>query len=338
MLDVHLEVILHVLADAGEVVHHVDAERGELGRVADARELEELRRVEGSATADDLSTDRALHLSAPSGRVIDADRARALENDLRRERARPDIEVGPAHHGVQVRARRAQAPAASDVAVEAGEALLAVSVDVLGELVAGLLHGIEERAEERIRGRAALELQRAGTAAELVRTGEAGLHALEVREAVRVRPVGHAGVSRPALVVERVAALEDHAVDAARTAEQLAARVVDATTLHVGLGLRFVLPVVEAITDRERQRCRHVDEHVEAVVGPAGLEHQDARRGILAQAVGEHTPGGSAAGDDEVVLRHPAVTSTMPSTPTRWRRPTSAQPRPSSYRPRSCTS
>ena len=145
MLDVHLEVILHVLADAGEVVHHVDAERGELGRVADARELEELRRVEGSATADDLSTDRALHLSAPSGRVIDADRARALENDLRRERARPDIEVGPAHHGVQVRARRAQAPAASDVAVEAGEALLAVSVDVIGELVAGLLSSPEER-------------------------------------------------------------------------------------------------------------------------------------------------------------------------------------------------
>ena len=43
VLDVDLEVVLQVLADAGQVVHDLDAERRELGRVADAGELEQLR-------------------------------------------------------------------------------------------------------------------------------------------------------------------------------------------------------------------------------------------------------------------------------------------------------
>src|SRR5205823_14405262 len=67
------------------------------------------------------------------------------------------------------------------------------------------------------------------------------------------------GLGRPLLVVERVAALEDHAVDRARAAEHLAARVVDAAAVHVRLGLGLVLPVVEAAADRERQRGRHVE-------------------------------------------------------------------------------
>src|SRR5207253_7975572 len=42
------------------------------------------------------------------------------------------------------------------------EPLLPVPVHVLGQFVTGLLHGLEERSEERARGRTALEHQRAG--------------------------------------------------------------------------------------------------------------------------------------------------------------------------------
>ena len=269
--------------------------------------------------------------------------ARVPSNTIRVVSARVcTSRLGRRHHGVQVRAGRAQAPTAADVAVEAGEALLAVPVDVVGELVAGLLHRREERSEQRVGRGPALEHERPAAAAELVGAGEARLHALEVREAVRVRPRLHARIGGPALVVERVAALEDHPVDAARAAEHLAARVVDPPAVHVRLGLRLVLPVVEPPADRERQRRRHVDEHVPLVVGPAGLEHEHARRGILAQPVGEHAAGGTAADDDEVVLRHTlrcgsVVTTATPARPSGWRRPTSA-PRPrSSCRRRSCT-
>ena len=171
-----------------------------------------------------------------------------------------------------------------DVPIERREALLAVAVHVLGSGVARLLDGLEERVEERARGRAALQDERPVVAAIRVvgRGPEGGLEPLEVRQAVGVVPVGHARDRCPALVVERVAALEDHPVDRGRAAEHLAAGVVDAPAVHVGLGLRPVGPVVQRAADRERQRGGHVQEDVEPPVGPARLEDEDARRGILA--------------------------------------------------------
>ena len=182
------------------------------------------------------------------------------------------------HDRVQVRARCAEPPAVVDVAVEGGEALLLEAVDVVRERVSRLLHRLEERLEQRARGGAALEHERAVAAAELVGAGEAALHPLEVREAVRVVPAAHPRVGAPALVVERVAALEDHPVDARRAAEHLAAGVVDPPPVHERLRLRLVLPVVEPVADRRREPGRHVDEDVPLVVGPPRLEHEHRGR------------------------------------------------------------
>ena len=174
-----------------------------------------------------------------------------------------------------------------DVAVERREALLAVAVDVLGQRVAGLLDALEERGEERVRRRAALQDQGAVVAAPRIvgRGRERGLHPLEVRQAVGVVPGRHARIGGPALVVERVAALEDLAVDAAAPAEDLAPGVVDPPAVHERLGLRLVLPVVEPASDREGERRRHVDERVDAPVGAAGLEHEHAGRWIRRQPI-----------------------------------------------------
>ena len=113
------------------------------------------------------------------------------------ERAASHLEVRAPQDRVQVRARRAEAPAAVDVAVEGREALLPVPVDVVRERVARLLHRVEERVEERARRRAALEHERTVAAAPLVGAREAGLHPLEVRQAVRVVPRLHARVGAP---------------------------------------------------------------------------------------------------------------------------------------------
>ena len=55
VLDVDLEVVLQVLADARQVVDDVDAERLELAGVADPGELEQLRRVDRAAAEDHLA-------------------------------------------------------------------------------------------------------------------------------------------------------------------------------------------------------------------------------------------------------------------------------------------
>ena len=135
----------------------------------------------------------------------------------------------------------------------------------------------------------------------VVADGEAALHLLEVRQAVRVAPGLHARIGCPPLVIERVAALEDHPVDAARAAEHLATSVIHPAAVHERLRFAFVLPVVEPTADREHQRRRHVDEHVPPRVRAAGFEHQDARAGVGAEPVGQRRAG-RATTDDHVVV------------------------------------
>src|SRR5437016_5464111 len=108
---------------------------------------------------------------------------------------------------MQVRACRAQSASPVDRAVEFREAFLLVAVHVRRQLVARLQDGPKEGAEEGRGRRTALEHDRPIAAAPFVGAGEARLHPLEVRETARVIPLLEAGLVRPALVVERVAAL-----------------------------------------------------------------------------------------------------------------------------------
>ncbi|MEH3076731.1 MAG: hypothetical protein PGN11_08605 [Quadrisphaera sp.] len=147
MLDVHLQVVLEVLADAGQVDGAADAEGGEVGGVTDARELQQLGRAERPAAQDHLTgVDAALELAA--AQVVHAHRAGALHADAGHRGQRVHGEVLAVHHRVQVGAGGAEALAVAHVPVEGREALLAVAVDVVGERVPGLLHGFEERAEQ----------------------------------------------------------------------------------------------------------------------------------------------------------------------------------------------
>ena len=277
MLHVDLEMVLEVLAHAGQVADHIDAQGTQLARRAHTRELQELRRVDRPTAEDDL-----IGLGRPGAparaRVFDSDRPRTVEQHPRGQRERLHGEVGAVHHGVQVSPRGGQAPAVVHVAIEGGKALLPVAVDVRGQRMAGLLHGGEERVEQRAPSGTALEHERAVVAAEGIvgLRGQAVLHALEVGQAMGVVPRLHPLARGPALVVERVPALEDHAVDAARSAQHLSARVVDTAPAHVWLGLRSVLPVVEAVADGEGQCRGHVDEHVPRPVRAPRLEDQDA--------------------------------------------------------------
>ena len=317
VLDVDLEVVLEVLADAGELVDHGYAERLQVLGVADARELHQLGGVDRAAAEDHLAgLHRAVRPAA--AQVVDTGGPLAVEADLGDHRERLDAEVGAVHHRVQVGAGGGEPAAVVDVAVEAREALLAVAVDVVGQRVAGLLGGLEERPEQRVGRRPALEDERPAAAAPGVGLAppvdEQGLHPLEVGQAVQVVPVLHPLVAGPALVVHRVAALEDHPVDRAGPAEHLAAGVVDPAAVHLGLRLGLVLPVVEPAADRERQRGRHVDERVDAEVGATGLEHQHARRRVGGEPVGQRTAGRPAPDDDVVpVVPLPAHASPPPS-------------------------
>ena len=301
VLDVDLEVVLQVLADALEVVDDIDSERTQIPGVSDARELEELRRVDRAAAKDDLVRMNRLAVD------VNANGFRPVEHDTIDERLAAHLEVRTAQDRMQVRTCGAQPAAAVDRPIELRKALLALSVHVARQLVARLLHGLEERAEERRRRRTSLEHDRPVATAVLVCSRETVLHPLEVGQAVRVVPVLETGLRRPALVVERVAALEDHPVDRARPAEDLAASVIHATAVHVRFGLGLVHPVVALVSDRERECGRHVDEYIPEVVHPPGFQHEHVGGRIRAQPVRQRAPGRATAHDD-VVVRQESTT------------------------------
>ncbi len=94
-------MVLQVLADARPVGDDIDAERAQFRRRTDARELQELRRIDRPAAKNDLAP-RANLMLASIAPVLDADGAAPLEGDLRRERVRDDLEVAAFHRRAKI--------------------------------------------------------------------------------------------------------------------------------------------------------------------------------------------------------------------------------------------
>ena len=301
VLDVDLQMILHILAHAGQVLDHGNVQRLQVGGRAHAGQLQQLGRVDRAAAADHPPGADRLRAPAPAC-DFHAHRACAVEENARDQHLGAQVEIGTVHDRVQIRTRRAQPSPAMHVAVEGGKAFLTIAVDVVGERVARFLHGGEECVEKRTGRGAAFQHQGTVVAAKVVAAGQTRLHALEVGQAVGVVPCRHAGVGGPACVVQRIAALEDHAVDAAGAAQHLAAPVKDAPVVHVWLRLGCVAPVVARVADGHGQPRGHVDEDVPQVVAAPGLQHQHALVRVRAQAVGQHAARRAAADDDGVVV------------------------------------
>ena len=112
-----LQMVLQVLADAGQRVHDLAAEAGEDIRAADARQLQKLRRADRAGGEDDLAA-RARLKTSPALRVAQADGAAPFEDQPLGLRAGDEAQVGPVEDGLEEAARRAPAPAAALIDLE----------------------------------------------------------------------------------------------------------------------------------------------------------------------------------------------------------------------------
>jgi len=189
MHDKRFEVILEVLANTREILHHVDPELAQFLSVTHSRELKQLRRVERSSAEDDLPSPDYGSAAPPRG-DFDANGARALEDHPANERTGHHFQVLPAEDGLDVRAGRIVAFTVLDVGVEGREPFLAISVDVVDHLVAGLPGCLEEGTEERVLG--LVPMHGDGTRTSSEKTGRIVirelLESLEVRQTVGVVP------------------------------------------------------------------------------------------------------------------------------------------------------
>ena len=119
----------------------------------------------------------------------------------------------------------------------------------------------------------------------------------EIRQHIIPAPAGIAELV-PMVVICRLPAHVDHAVDRRTAAEDAAPRILDRTTVEARLRCRFEPPIGARVPHAEGIADRDVDPDV--VVFTAGFEKGNRGCGVLGQPVREHAPG--AAGTDDHVI------------------------------------
>ena len=297
-----------MLSPTGRSARHGDAVLREVVGVADAGQHQDLRRPEDAGGEDDL-------LARADGAQL-----AVLVDDLYAGRAAVvDDHLGDVHLGLEAERRQgaavdvaaggAVAQAAGGVLLHHAGALLRLGVVVLEDLhaqrVRGRLHELERRLH---RHRVAGDLDRAAGAAVGVLAVDPVLHPLVDGVDLVGGPAGVA-LGRPGVEVGPVAAHVDHAVDRARAADHLAARLRDLAVERVLLGRRVVAPVDLLLDLGDRvHRADHpglLDE--ELLVALARLEQDHALPG-LGQPGGQRAAGAAGPDDDVVgLVREPTL-------------------------------
>jgi hypothetical protein len=248
--------------------------------------------------------------------IAHADAALALDDQAAALRIGLDLQVGSSTRRVEESARRRPAPAVLLRHLVVAEALLVAVVVVDGARIALGDAGVDEGVEDLVLLVHVGDVELAALAAAVVAAALEMLGLLEVRQHRLVGPPAIAEL-RPGIVVERLSADIQHAVDRARAAQGLAARDRDRAALDVVLRLGGEVPVVDLVVQELGEA--HRDRDPEAVILATGFEQQHLLGGILAQPVGQHAARRTRPDNDVVIRRHSPFPSRYPCLASRWR-------------------
>ena len=293
-------VILQVLADAGQVVIRLDACVAQSLRIADARQLQDLRRLH-RARAEQHVAARLRARPRPADRIVHRDRPPLLDDDAGRPGAGQHGEVRPRQHRAQIRRRGAPALAVRDRKIVPSEPFLARPVEVVGDRISRLLPRGDQRVVERAVGFPGGNAQRPRAAVQRTLPAMMPFEAPEIGQHIVERPARQPQLP-PLVVILAMAARVDHAVDRRAAPQPLAARPPQPSAVEVRFGFGLEPPVaLVAALDKRADARRHAHQH--PVVAPARLQQQHAHRRVLGQPCGEHATRRPGANDDIVVPR-----------------------------------
>ncbi len=278
--------------------------------IADAGELQDVRRTDGAGRQDHLA--RGIDpLGGAAARKFDAGRAAAVEQDAVHQRAGDDLQIAPPQRGPQVAARGTRPPAAAARLLHPADPvarLVRQVVDVLAVFATELPTGFHRRpAQQRpvatMRGE-----QRSPLAVHRVRLALPVLRLAEERQHIVPGPAAIAELC-PMVEILGLAADIDHPVDRTRPAEHPPARIGDRASRGAGVGLGLEAPGQGRMVQQLHVACRYVDQRVP--VAPARLDQHHPCARVLRQAVGEHTARRTSANDD-VIRLHAGVPPQRP--------------------------
>ncbi len=263
-------------------------------RLADAGQFQKLRRIDRAGADDDLPV-RAGFVLLAVHIVSHADAALALDQQAFGQRIGLDRQVWPPARGVEIAEGGAHPAAIADGRLGHADAVLLRAVIVLGVFDADFAGRLDQRVVDRSGLVAFGDLQRPAAAAVfVVRVALVAFHVPENRQHLAVAPAAIAEL-RPGVVVLRLAAHEDHAVDRRRAAQQLAARDGNAALAGALVGFRRIQPVGGGVVDQLGEADRDARP---GMAFPPRFQHQHLVLGIGAQPVGEDRSRRSRAHHD----------------------------------------
>jgi hypothetical protein len=227
--------------------------------------------------------------------VAHADAALALDQQAFGQRVGLDRQVWPPSRRIQIADGGAHPATAADRRLGHADTVLRRAVIVPGVGDADLAGRLDQRVVNRPALVTFADLQRPAAAAVLV-VGIAlvTFHVPENRQYLAVAPTAIAEL-RPGIVVLRLAAHEDHAVDRRGAAQELPARDGNAALARAFVGLRRIQPVGGGIFDQPRETDRDARP---GVAFPARLKHQYPVFAVAAQSVRQHRSGRSRTHHD----------------------------------------
>ena len=290
-------MVLQILADAGALVGHLDAEPGQPFGLADAGKLENLGRVDRACGEQHLGLGEGLPPHAPLP-IDQAPHRAAFEDQPLGLGLQDDLQVGPLHRRPEEAPGRGPAHPLPLVHLEEARALVVAVVEIGArldaELPRALLHRVEDLPAQPLRR----DLPAAAAAVHRRGAGVMVFGLQEVGQDIVPAPAKVAELA-PVLVVRRLAAHVDHAVDRRAPARHLAAGIDQAAPVEPRLGRRLHHPVGARVADAVEVPHRDMD----PVVGIAatGFEQEHAGARILGEPAREHAASGAGADDDVVV-------------------------------------
>ncbi|CCK06833.1 protein of unknown function DUF140 [Cronobacter sakazakii 696] len=247
VLQIHLQVILQIFADARQIMHHRNIKLFQQFRITDAGTLEDLRRGD-STRAEQHFTARMNLLRRVAGtvKIRHTHRAFVLKKNAVGCGMGDDFQVRALFRGIQIAARGAGAAALRrDEAIHRAEAFLLIAVQIVGTRITRLHACFYHRREQRVVAwLAGGDADRSVAAVVVVRADIARFRFTVIGQAVEIGPALKARLLRPIVEVHRVAAHIAHAVNQRRATEALAAPALHAAIIHVRLRLGFIGPVI----------------------------------------------------------------------------------------------
>src|SRR6266700_2053532 len=210
-----------------------------------------------------------------------------------------ETQIGTRQRGFQKASRRRPAASALLVDVEIADALIVAGIEIRNFPDTHFFRGIADRVQNGPGQPWGFDPPAAADAVMLAWPKKMVFEPPERRLDVIPAPARQAKLT-PVVIVGGLPAHRDHRVNGGRAADHLAAGIGQRAAVETGFRLGPKHPVRTRIADRKEIADRDVKP--DPVVVAAGLQDQDAARGIGRQPVGDDAAGGAGADDDIVEI------------------------------------